>query len=410
VRLRQPALRAALIALIGTRLFVWGMAIAGRLIWGRNDVNPQYFDLTQFTQPFGSKGVNLVVGVLSRWDAVWYLLIASNGYVGPAGLPSPNGPDQWGASVVFFPGYPDLVRVASGFAATPVATIIAAFAVSLIAYGVALYLLHRLTDLELGPAAAGWAVALLALFPGALFLGIPYSESLFLALSLGAFVAARSGHWPLAGLLGGSAALTRFAGIALFVPLVLFYLQRNGRRIRWDAAWLLLVPAASIAFLAYAGHLSHDPLGYFHTGRAYGRATADPFSLLWTSISAAGSGFGVVFLGHGGGTDPTPQAIIDLTRFIAFAGAVALTVSAWRNLPRPYGAYAAVSLVFILYAGPREHPLTSALRYLVVVFPLYMELARLLAVRPRLALATAGVFAVSLAAVTVQFARWWFVG
>jgi hypothetical protein len=65
VRLRQPALRAALIALIGTRLFVWGIAIAGRLIWGRNDVNPQYFDLTQFTQPFGSKGVNLVAGVFA---------------------------------------------------------------------------------------------------------------------------------------------------------------------------------------------------------------------------------------------------------------------------------------------------------------------------------------------------------
>jgi hypothetical protein len=390
---------------------VWGIAVAGRLIWGRNDVNPAYFDLNTLTQPFGSKGANLVVGVLSRWDAVWYLLIAANGYTGPHGLPSPNGPDQWGASVVFFPGYPGLIALAAGFAGSHAITILAAFAVSLIAYAVALYLLYRLAELELGPAVARWSVVLLALFPGALFLGIPYSESAFLAFSIGAFLAARHERWAVAGMLGAAAALTRFAGVALFVPLVLFYLERNGRRIRPDAVWLLLVPAACFAFLTYAGHLTHDPLGYFHTGRAYGRETADPLSLLWTAGSAAARGYRALFLGDAGASaDPNPQAIVDLTRFIAFAGAVALTVTMWRKLPRPYGAYTFVSLVFILYAGPREHPLTSALRYLVVVFPLFIELARLVAGRMRLAVATASVFAVALAAVTVQFARWWFVG
>jgi hypothetical protein len=393
-----------------TRLVVWGVAIGGRLIWGRNDVNPTYFDLPQFTQPFGSRAANLIAGVLSRWDAVWYLLIASNGYVGPGGLPSPNGPDQWGASVVFFPGYPEIVRLLSGYAVSPRITLVAAFTTSLVAYAAALYLLYRVTDLELGSQAALWAVVLLAVFPGALFLGIPYSESVFLFFSLASFLAARQQRWAFAGALGGVAALTRFAGIALFVPLLVFYLQAHGRRIRGDAAWLLLVPAASFAFLAYAGHLTHDPLGYFHTGRAYGRATADPFSLIWTSIAAAADGFGVLFLGSGSGPDPTPQAIVDLTRFVAFAGAVALTVTAWRHLPRAYGAYAAVSLVFILYAGPRQHPLTSALRYLVVVFPLFIELARLLAGRTRAALAVAAVFTIGLLAVTVQFARWWFVG
>jgi hypothetical protein len=410
VTLRRPALVTALVALAATRLAVWGIAIGGRLIWGRNDVNPAYFDLSQLTQPFGSKAADLVVGVLSRWDAVWYLLIAANGYNDPHGLPSPNGPDQWGASIVFFPGYPGLIDLFSGFSGSAVVKILSAFGVSLVAYAVALYLLYVLAELELGPAAARWAVALLALFPGALFLGIPYSESAFLAFSLGAFLAARQERWALAGMLGAAAALTRFAGVALFVPLAVFYWERNGGRLRRDAAWLLLVPAACFAFLAYAGHLTDDPLGYFHTGRAYGRATADPFSLLWTSVSAASDGFGVIFLGHSNGPDPTPQAIVDLTRFVVFAGAVALTVTMWRKLPRAYAAYALVSLVFILYAGPRQHPLTSALRYLVVVFPLFIELARLVAGRLRLAVATAAVFGVSLAAVTVQFARWWFVG
>jgi hypothetical protein len=53
VTLRQPALRTALLVLVVTRAAVWGIAIGGRLIWGRNDVNPAYFDIAQLTQPFG---------------------------------------------------------------------------------------------------------------------------------------------------------------------------------------------------------------------------------------------------------------------------------------------------------------------------------------------------------------------
>lgn len=396
---------------------MWSAAIAGRLIWGRDEVTPQYLDLPQFTQPFRSSVPNLVAGVLSRWDAVWYLMIAGNGYNGPGGLPSPDGPNQWGASVVFFPGYSLLVRAASGFAGSAGLRLVVAFVLSLLAYGAALYLFYVLTDKELGSRAALWAVLLLAVFPGALFLGIPYSESAFLFLSIASFLAARRHRWALAGALGGGAALTRFAGIALVVPLALFYLDANGRQLRRDVAWLLLVPAASVAFLAYAAFLTHDPLAYFHTGRAYGRATADPFSLLWTSTKVAAHGFGVLYLGtHGDGPRYVGSdagvglAIIDLTRFLAFASAVALTVTAWRNLPRAYGAYCAVSLVFILYSGPRGHPLMSAVRYLVVVFPLFMELGRMLAGKKRVALAIAGVFLAGLVATTVQFARWWFVG
>lgn len=407
---RGDAIRIALVTLVATRLAVWAVALWAGLTAQRNELAARYFDLPQFTQPFGWDVLNSVFGALSRWDAVWYLMIAGNGYNGPDGLPAAAGANQWGVSVVFFPGYPLLVRVASGFADSAGARIVAAFALSLLAYGAALYLLYRLTDLELGPRVATWAVALLAVFPGALFLGVPYSESAFLFFSIASFVAARRERWALAGGFGAAAAVTRFAGIALIVPLVFLYLDAQGRRVRADAAWLLLVPLASLIYLGYAGHLTHDPLGYFHTGRAYGRATADPFTLLWHSLEAGGEGFGRLYLGLGRDHITAPRAMLDLSGLVAFAAAAALTVSAWRNLPRAYGAYAAVALIFILYAGPRPHPLESALRYLVVVFPLFMELARLVAGRARAALALAGAFAASLLGVTIQFSRWWFVG
>ena len=42
---------------------------------------------------------------------------------------------------------------------------------------------------------AGATVWLVALFPAALYFGAPYSESLFLLVSVGAFYAARTGRW-----------------------------------------------------------------------------------------------------------------------------------------------------------------------------------------------------------------------
>jgi hypothetical protein len=87
-----------------------------------------------------------------------------------------------------------------------------------------------------------------------------------------------------------------------------------------------------------------------------------------------------------------------------------VAASAWRNLPRPYSAYAVVSLLVILCTGPRDHPLEWALRYLAVVFPLFMEAGRLAARRPRVGWAAGAVMACGLAAVTTQFARWWFLG
>lgn len=406
---RGSALRVALLTLVATRAAVLGIAVGARLLWGRNDVNPAYFDLGQLTQPFTSSAANLVGGVLARWDAVWYLLISTNGYDGPGGLPSPNGSDQWGASINFLPGWPIVVRVASGFAASHVAVLLAAYLMSLVAYAVALGLMYRLAELELGREAAVWSVVLLAVFPGALFFGTPYAESLFLALSIGSLYAARIGRWRSACLIAAAAALTRPPGVLLVFALWLAYRDGWGgeqRRV-W---WLLLVPAAFAGFLGYTWALTGDPLAYFHIGDAFRRALYDPVTAFVLSVKAAGEGFGTIFLGTGSGPDPVPNAIIDLTRLIAFVLAAALTVSGARHLPRPYTAYAAASLLVILCSGPRNHPLQWSLRYIAVVFPVFLEAGRLAVRRRRVAVAGAAVMVAGLAGVTTQFARWWFVG
>ena len=81
---------------------------------------------------------------------------------------------------------------------------------SLCALAAALYGLHRLTTLEwaarAGGEAARMAVYALAFAPMAFFLSAVYSESLYLALSIGLFWSAREGRWGYVGLSGPSRA------------------------------------------------------------------------------------------------------------------------------------------------------------------------------------------------------------
>ena len=64
---------------------------------------------------------------------------------------------------------------------------------------VAFALLYRIAEPRLGADGARRAVLYLALFPTALFLQAVYSESLFLALTLGAFLLAERSRFLAAG-------------------------------------------------------------------------------------------------------------------------------------------------------------------------------------------------------------------
>ena len=181
----------------------------------RFEAAAERYDQPALTQPLGGLG-DVLLSPLARWDAVWYLSVADSGY---EGADSPR--------TAFFPLYPLLSRAVGELGGgSQAAVLLASFAVSLAALFVALALLHRLTALELGRRAAGPAVLLLCAFPASLFLGAPYSESLFLAASIGAFYAARTGHWAWAGVPPAAAASAhpqrghaRAAGAGAALPL-----------------------------------------------------------------------------------------------------------------------------------------------------------------------------------------------
>ena len=99
-------------------------------------------------------------------------------------------------------------------------------------------------------------VIYLGLFPMSVFLGAVYTESLFLALCIGAFFLAERGHWTWASIAAGGTMLTRSIGVAVVVGLAL--LAWPNRR---NLLWLLLAPAIFVLFPVILQFEVRDRLG-----------------------------------------------------------------------------------------------------------------------------------------------------
>jgi Gpi18-like mannosyltransferase len=167
-----------------------------------------------------------LVAPFARWDARWYLDIAHSGYI-----QFPPG------RAAFFPLYPLLLAIGGAVFGSP---LICGIVISFVCAFFAFAFLHRLTKIELGADAARHTVWILAFSPMAYYLSAIYSESLFLMLSVGAVLAARTGRWTWAATAGVLAAATRNAGILLILPLMLLWWQRRDPPI--DPVWVARFP------------------------------------------------------------------------------------------------------------------------------------------------------------------------
>jgi hypothetical protein len=393
----RPSLALAGGALLATRLVVWAAGMLSAGILGLSSRAPA-FDPDSLTRGFGGFG-DLLVAPAARWDSVWYLDIAGHGY-------------RQGVSAAFFPLYPLAARVV-GFCFG--SSLVGGLVVSLAASIVALAALHRLALIELGDRAARATVALIACFPAALFLSAVYSESLFLALSVGAVLAARTDRWGWAGVLGGLAAMTRSAGVVLLVPLVLLWGSTSPRRPR-DAVWLVLVPAGLGLFCLHLKARGLDGLAPFHAQEVWFRHFAGPFAGAWDGAVAAfdggrqllsGARFPIYFTKAGG--DPYLAAAHNLELFAALLAAVPALIGAFRRLPLAYGAYALAALALPLSWPVMPQPLMSLPRFELVLFPLFMWLGWWAARGRHRLLVLGSVFLGLQALATAEFATWhWF--
>jgi hypothetical protein len=377
------------------------------------------FDPAGLTMPFGYFG-NLLAAPFARWDSVWYLAIGQGGY--PAGNPS---------RTAFFPLYPILMR-AVGLVIQ--SDLIAGVIISLACFLIALTLLYELVSLELDSERARVTVLLIAFCPMAYFYSAVYSESLYLALSVGCILAARHARWPLAGVLGLLAASSRNSGIMLIVPVLAFFLYgprgdlpvpdfvRGGwrrvlprYRLTWPACWALLIPLGLAAYVLYLSLSLHDGFAPFRAQQVWFRSFAGPFGGIWTGAVAAWDGLRQLLHGPpppiyfdkaGGNALTVAGQNLMLFSFLVL-GAVAL-IGVFRTLPVAYGCYCLASLAMPLSYPVTPQPLASLPRYEVVLFPLFMWGSGVI-VRRRITTEAIAALAVLLGLFTAEFATWRFV-
>ncbi len=427
---RAVAMRDVWRALWCSRLLVWvaGAGAVATLGFGpaRHAFNPP-----GSTSGFGWLG-NALAAPAARWDAAWYLTIAHYGY-------RPELGSLTASRTAFFPLYPVGLRALSDVGLAPV---IAGVVLSLAAFAAALYGLHRLSTLEvarlrdalpgeLDPhGVARLAVMLTAFAPMAFFFSAIYSESLYMALSVGVFLCARRGQWASAALLAALAGATRSTGIVLMLPIALLYLYgpREDRardfplarglhpryRLRADALWIALAPLGLGLYMAHLALAGGDALAPFHAEAVWSRHFAAPFGGVWDGAKAAFEGLRQllsfqrqrVYYPAAGGS-PFIDAGHNLLLFAFLLVAIPAMVGVLRLLPLAYGAYVLAALALPLSYPVAPQPLMSLPRFLLVLFPLTIWFAVRLSLRPlllqRAVLVCSGV---AMAFFVGEFATW----
>ena len=354
----------AVLLVVGLRL---GLGLLMGLAWSvaRPYMPAAYLAETLGPVARGSYGsvIDTALEAWPRWDAVHYLAIAQRGYQGVSE-----------GDTVFYPLFPVLVRLVGTLLAGD--QLVAGLIISTVATTVSLACLHQLAEPRFGLAAARWSMLALALYPTSFFLLAPFTESLFLALTLGAFLAAERRRWWLAGLLGALASLARGPGLLTVFALGWVAWEqwraatpRPGLLSTASLAGALALPVAGgVSFLAWRSALGFAPMAVVL--RQYsGLEMVDPLRGL---VYALGQ-----FL-----------AVHDLHTFLDIASAGLFLALAVVMLRRPrwrvwgWVIFMVANLAFFL----SKHSLTasslqSLARYVLVLFPAFIVLGDWLAGR-----------------------------
>jgi hypothetical protein len=187
---------------------------------------------------------------------------------------------------------------------------------------------------------------LLLVFPASLFFSAVYTESVFLALSAGALLAARRGRFGIAGACAALAALARPNGVLVAAPVAVEALLawRRGARALPGALSLALPPLALGLHAVALQRAYGDPLAFVHVKAQWGQHLSPP----WTAFLAFNQ---------------------DPDHYLVGLGGLAALVAAWRaGQPASFQLLAALALLVPISAGT----LQSLPRYAAVAFPLFL--------------------------------------
>jgi hypothetical protein len=372
-RVPAAAVRAGRVSAAG-RPWVGSLAVAAP-VWALSYL--AYGALTLAMRLGGATRYDGTAPSWRQWDAIWYDLIATHGYL-HTGQPAAQ-------AAAFPPLYPALVHAAD--VVLPGGGTVAAVAISAAAYLAALTVLHRLATREFDAAHARRVLWCLAAFPTAFFLAVGYNLSLSLLLLAGAAYALRGGHWWIAGLVGALATANRTSAVLLVAVFGSEYVRRFGWRVRPVLASVALVPAGLAAYAGYLWMALGDPLAFGHAQRFWSRE----FDWPWAGFAEA---VGLVVA-----ADATFEErfynLVDLGAVVGLAAMLVVGAARFTSGQRCYAlllaGLIALGVCFPAHTTEIPIPLMSAARLALEAFPAFLVLGGILRGRWAVALAVPAV-------------------
>lgn len=324
-----------------------------------------------------------------RWDATHYLKLAYYGYQG-----QPSG------ALLYYPLYPYLTRVISQVIGGnyPLAgLLLSTFGAFFLFAG-----LYHLVAQQLNPLIAKWSVIALGVYPTAFFLIAPFTESLFLALTIAMFLFCYKKNWGIAGCFSLLASLTRGPGILNIFPFTLLIFQEFKKKnlqkpiIQMIVGWLLSI-IGGISFLVW-----RDIMGY----------PSIPSLLASYSISITNPATGLLHAIAQWINIFDLQTSLDVISALIFLMLFCFAAMKWCEFPLEWLVYWGINLALYLskihYAASS---LQSMARYTLTLFPAFILIGEWLSRQN----ATTRFIYISLSAslliiLTVLYTAWIFVG
>lgn len=279
-----------------------------------------------------------VLSLHNRWDSFWFLDIVKNGYSYKEGQLS---------NIPFFPLYPSTVGLTSFL--LHLNPLFVGWVITLTTSLLACIFLYKLVKTYHKDADPIQSVILLLIFPTAIFLNSIFSESMFLLFSILVFYYTLKKNFLLASIFGFFAALTRFTGILLFVPVVIEYIltyKKNALNIK--SLQLLLIPLGTFLFFLFHKIAFGDFFLYLKVQALWGRDFFNNISNFYF------------------GTNPAIVNFIFDVSFLIFG--VIASIYVIKKVRLSYGIYMLLSILVATGSGS----LMSIGRYVLTLFPVFI--------------------------------------
>jgi Gpi18-like mannosyltransferase len=290
------------------------------------------------------------------WDAPHFISIAQYGYQRFGGDAT-----NW---IAFYPLLPFVFWIFHWLTAGNM--LVSGYLVAFIASIVDAFALTSLVRLDYGSDTAKRAVLFLFIFPTSLFLHLPYTESLFLALVLLSFVCMRLEKFWTAFIFAALATATRNQGLALIPAIIvelIVYHRKTLKKHKWLIVAGLVVPSLGFATYLLINYLLFGSIFHFVTVERirWYETTKPPWYGFMQVVHA-------IHWRHG-----VDAWLLVYSQIIAAIFGVVVVVYSFVRLRTSYAVYALGALI----VSTIPSFWISLPRYILIMFPTYIMLANI---------------------------------